>query len=238
MANFKTGKDDMMEKMSFVEGSAPSAGAEVSTDAATAHRASLSYTPNDEPLPSYASIITSDIPTVAKVQQLYYVSRQHMVHNFMALRPWSEFFDTTFFHSPSGVADTVNRLTRNLPYFYTNYLVLSLLCSSYILLINLPFAVYAILTVTFYLFIRSRSAMVEALAAQGASEEEQMVYVANRSFTISQLYLMLIAFAVVGFYLTSGSSVIFWLLLTSLGVSVGHASMRRPSIQDSAFEFV
>ncbi|CAJ1992142.1 PRA1 family protein [Leishmania donovani] len=238
MADFKPAKEDMIGKMSFVEGSAPSAGADASTDAATAHSASLAYPASDEPLPSYVSIIMSEISIAAKVQQLYHVSRQHVMRNFMALRPWSEFFDTTFFHSPSGVTDTVNRLNRNLPYFYANYLVLSLLCSSYILLINLPFAVYAVLMVTWYLFIRSRSAMVAALAAQGASEEEQMVYIANRAFTISQLYLMLIVFGVVGFYLTSGSSVIFWLLLTSFGVSVGHASMRRPPIQDSAFDLV
>ncbi|KAG5469778.1 hypothetical protein CUR178_01917 [Leishmania enriettii] len=228
----------MFEKMAFVEGSAPSAVADGSTDAAAVHSGSLVYPASDEPLPSYVSIFLSDVPLAAKVQQLYHVSRQHVVRNFTALRPWSEFFDTTFFCSPSGVTDSVNRLNRNLPYFYANYLVLSLVCSSYILLINLPFAMYAVTLVIWYLFIRSRSVMVAALAAQGASEEEQMVYIVNRPFTISQLYLMLLIFGVVGFYLTSGSSVIFWLLLTSLGVSVGHASMRRPPIQDSAFDFV
>ncbi|KAG5469434.1 hypothetical protein LSCM1_02654 [Leishmania martiniquensis] len=238
MSGREADKVVMIEKMTFVEGSIPSAIADGSTDAAATHSVPLAYPGNDEPLPSYVSIFVSDIPLAAKVQQLFHVSRQHVMRNFTALRPWSEFFDTTFFCSPSGVTDTVNRLNRNLPYFYANYLVLSLACSSYILLINLPFAIYAVLLVMWYLFIRSRSAIVAALAAQGASEEEQMVYIASRPFTVSQLYLMLIAFGVVGFYITSGSSVIFWLLLTSLGVSVGHASMRRPPIQDSAFDFV
>ncbi|CAM40709.1 conserved hypothetical protein [Leishmania braziliensis MHOM/BR/75/M2904] len=228
----------MIGKISFVEGLAVGAGADGSTEAAAAHSAALAYPGSDEPLPSYASIIFSGSSTAFKVQQLYHVSRQHVMRNFTALRPWSEFFDTTFFHSPSGVTDTVNRLNRNLPYFYANYLVLSFICSSYILLINLPFAVYTVMMVAWYMFIRNRSAIVAALAAQGASEEEQMVYIANRPFTVSQLYLMLVVFGVVGFYLTGGSSVIFWLSLTSLGVSVGHASMRRPPIQDSAFDFV
>ncbi|KAG5495123.1 hypothetical protein JKF63_02176 [Porcisia hertigi] len=228
---------DMTEKMTFVDGAAINTCADGSTSAAAADNHPLGYPQRDEPLPSYVSIISSNSSLPTKVQQLYHVSRQRVMRNFSALRPWSEFFDTTFFHSPSGVTDTVNRLNRNLPYFYANYLVTSLVCSSYILLINLPFAVYVLITTALYLLIRNRSAMVAALAAQGASEEEQMVYFGGHAFTIMQLYLMLGVFGVIGFYLTGGSSVIFWLLLTSLGVSIGHASLRRPPIQDSDFDF-
>ncbi|KAK7197882.1 PRA1 family protein [Novymonas esmeraldas] len=229
-------KEDMESKMAFVDATAVGANGSASTG--VTHNGALAYPGNEEQLPSYASIVTSDAPVAQKAQQLYSVSRQHVVRNFAALRPWSEFLDTTFFHAPSGVTDTVNRLNRNLPYFYANYLVLSLVCSSYVLLINLPFSIYAVIMVSWYLFIRNRSATIAVLAAQGASEEEQMVIIANRAFTISQLYMMLLVFGVVGFYVTGGSSVIFWLLLTSLGVSIGHAAMRRPPIQDSAFDFV
>lgn len=236
MSDGEVDKADMSGKMAFVE-AAPAANAGMGTAAGGA-TATTAFSANDEPLPTYASILSSNESVGAKAQQVYHVSRQHLMRNFSALRPWSEFFDTTFISSPGGVTDTVNRLNRNLPYFYANYLVLSLACSSYILLINLPFAVFAVIMVMSYLFIRNRSTAIAVLAAQGAPEEEQMVYIINRGFTISQLYLMLIVCGVVGFYLTSGSSVIFWLLLTSLGVSAGHAAMRRPPVQDSAFDFV
>ena len=236
MMDGETAKVEMSDKIAFVAAAPVKTGAAGAAPNTSSHPA-LYLSDNDVPLPSYASIIASDEPVFSKVRQLYSVSRQHLQRNFSALRPWSEFFDTTFFHSPAGVSDMVNRLNRNLPYFYANYLVLSLACSSYILLINLPFSIYVVLMVLFYLFVRNRSAAVAALAAQGATEEEQRVRIATYTFTVSQLYLMLIVFGVVGFYLTSGSSAVFWLLLTSLGISVTHATMRRPPIRDSAFEF-
>lgn len=229
-------KVEMTDNMAFVNAAPAKAGVSSGAAAASSH-VTLYGGNDDEPLPSYAAIVGSEAPVLSKAQQLYGVTRQHLQRNFSALRPWSEFFDTTFFHSPGGVTDVVNRLNRNLPYFYANYLVLSLVCSSYILLINLPFSIYAVLMVVFYLFVRNRATAIAVLAAQGASEEEQRVYVAHYAFTVSQLYLMLMVFGVVGFYLTSGSSAVFWLLLTSLGISATHAGMRRPPIQDSAFDF-
>lgn len=240
MIDDESAKVEMSDKMAFMD-AAPARQGAASNGASAPATTSTHVTPygqgDDDRLPSYASIVSSEEPILAKTQQVYSVTRQHLQRNFSALRPWSEFFDTTFFHSPGGVTDVVNRLNRNLPYFYANYLVLSLVCSSYILLINLPFSIYAVMMVVFYLFVRNRATAAAVLAAQGASEEEQRVYVASYGFSVSQLYLALIVFGVVGFYLTSGSSAIFWLLLTSLGISAAHAGMRRPPIQDSAFDF-
>ncbi|KPI85021.1 hypothetical protein ABL78_5930 [Leptomonas seymouri] len=236
MMEDKVAKVEMSDKMIFVDATPAKAhGANAGSPAGTGP---MSYGQHhDEPLPTYASILSSEESAISKAQKLCSVTRQHVQRHFSALRPWSEFFDTTFFHSPVGVTDVVNRLNRNLSYFYANYLVLSMVCSSYILLINLPFSIYVVFIVFFYLFVRNRSIAVAALAAQGASEEEQRVHIAVYSFTVSQLYLILIVFGVMGFYFTSGSSAVFWLLLTSLGVSCVHAGMRRPPIQDSAFDF-
>jgi PRA1 family protein 1 len=238
MMDGETAKVEMADKMAFMEAAPVKATAAGVDTPAVSNATNLYGQGNDEPLPSYASIVASEESIVSKAQLLYNVTQQHIQRNFSALRPWSEFFDTTFFHSPAGITDVVNRLNRNLPYFYANYLVLSLVCSSYILLINLPFSVYAMLLVFFYLFVRNRATAAAVLAAQGASEEEQRVYIVKYAFTISQLYLMMIVFGVIGFYLTNGSSAITWLLLTSLGISLAHAGMRRPPIQDSAFDFV
>ncbi|KPA81188.1 hypothetical protein ABB37_04526 [Leptomonas pyrrhocoris] len=236
MMDGETAKVEMSDKMTFVD-AVPATASGAGAAHGVNNQPVLYQQSNDEPLPTYAAILSAQEPIVSKVQRLYGVTHQRIQRNFSALRPWSEFFDSTFFHSPAGVTDVVNRLNRNLPYFYANYLVLSLVCSSYILLINLPFSIYVAITVFFYLFVRNRAAAVSQLAAQGAPEEEQRVYIAAYAFTVSQLYLMLIVFGVVGFYFTSGSSAVFWLLLTSLGISVAHAGMRRPPIQDSAFDF-
>lgn len=218
--------------MEFVDGTAMAQGPHsgfATNMAVSADGMPLTHEHN-EPLPSYASILSSDATVLYKAQSVYAVSRLHVTRSFASLRPWSEFFDMTFFGVPAGVTDVVNRLNRNLPYFYANYLILSLVCSSYILLINLAFSIYVMIMVLWYLYIRSQ-------AAEIAEAEDPASATATYRLSPSQGYLALGVVGLIGFYYTSGSSVVFWLLLTSLGVSCGHAAMRRPPLADSAFEF-
>ncbi|CAD2217678.1 hypothetical protein AGDE_07944 [Angomonas deanei] len=55
-----------------------------------------------------------------------------------------------------------------------------------------------------------------------------VLQIMGKSFTSTQCYTFLCIFAVVTFFLFSGSSVVFWLAVTSVGVSALHATFRRP----------
>lgn len=178
-------------------------------------------------LPSYSQILTSDDSVMQKASALYQGTVARVKYQFASVKPWREFFDRSFFASPQGTSDVVNRLSKNITYFYSNYIILSLICSCYVLLVNPAFAVGAMLLAFFYLYVKARAA---ALAEDETSDGK--IYFGSMGFTPTQLYLFMLVFGVLMFYLTSGSSVVFWLVFTSLGVTCAHAALRRPPMEE------
>lgn len=188
--------------------------------------------PRLEGLPTYAQILSSDDGVTQKISQVYTVSRVRLQHQFASVQPWGEFLDWNFFAAPQGTTDVINRLNRNISHFYSNYIILSLACSSYVLFINLFFSLCVFAIAFTYFYVRNRSlAMSEDAASDG------LIYIGATGMSPMQLYLGMLIFGAVTFYLTSGSSVVFWLVLTSIGVTCGHAAMRRPPLEErSAFQ--
>eukprot|EP00796_Vickermania_ingenoplastis_P004456 gene4456-3251_t len=178
------------------------------------------------------SIFSSSMPVHMKALAV----GQHMKHSvtglFSQLRPWSEFFDRVYFAAPEGFSDAISRFMANARYFYPNYLLLSLLCSSYVLVINFTFSICLLIALLFYYYVQTEAA---ALAARG--NYLGRISIAGQSLSTFQLYVMIGVFGLVGFYFTNGSSVVFWLLVTTLGVVAPHAMCRRPALVDPAFQF-
>ncbi|RNF04442.1 RAB-interacting protein [Trypanosoma rangeli] len=145
--------------------------------------------------------------------------------------PWKEFFDRQSFSLPSGLSDFFSRLNRNINHYYHNYIIMALLCSSYVLLLNPAFALCFLLTVMMCWF-------VSAKRAEAAETNSSHFTVASHKITFPRAYLFITLFAGLSFFLTDGSSVVFWLALSSVGVVVVHAAMRKPSVEEQPFSFV
>lgn len=192
--------------------------------------------PDDDNLiaPSFASILASDEDTMTKVKKLGNTSKHYIQYQMATVKPWGEFFDRSSFCSPQGANETINRLNRNISHFYSNYVLLSLVCSFYIFFINPAFTVCLMLILFSYMLIRTSAAV---MAAKEGSDGR--LHLGCYSFHPQQLYLILLVVGAATFYLTGGSSVVFWLLCTSIGVTALHAAMRRPPpVKDDVFASV
>ncbi|CCW63152.1 unnamed protein product [Phytomonas sp. EM1] len=184
-------------------------------------------TNNGAPTASYADILTSNDTPLAKLKTLYHVSSVNVKNMFTYTRPWCEFFDRSLFSFPSSISDVPFRLSRNIPHFYHNYILLSLLCCSCVLLINPIFSICMLLLLLFFFHVRSLSLHADSMGR---------VSVLNRSFTPIQLYVILLVAALLVFFFTNGSDVIFLILIISGGVVCVHGALRQPNLQETAFQ--
>lgn len=181
---------------------------------------------------SLGELFSSNMSVQMKLMTLARLTRNRVTVLVNQLRPWSEFFDRTYFAAPEGAGDAIGRLTTNGRYFYPNYFLLSLICSSYVLLINASFSLCLIGVLMVYYYIQSE---VATLMARG--NYTGMITACGQTMSTFQLYIGLAVFSLISFYFTNGSSVVFWLVLTTLGVVAPHAIYRRPALADPAFQF-
>ncbi|RNF21265.1 RAB-interacting protein [Trypanosoma conorhini] len=168
---------------------------------------------------------------VGKVRHYYAHALDGARRRLAMVRPWKDFFDRQSFSPPSGLNDSLSRLNRNINHYYHNYIIMSLLCSSYVLLLNPTFSLCFLLTAAMCWF-------VSAKRVEAAETNSNHFTVSNHRITFSQAYLFIILFAGLSFFLTNGSSVVFWLALSSVGVVAAHAVTRKPSVEEQPFSFV
>lgn len=182
--------------------------------------------------PSFSEIWSSNLPLQAKLLTVFNGVRSKTASIYRQLRPWSEFFDRSYFSAPEGVSEAISRLTTNFRHFYPNYMLLSVVCSSYILLINLSFALCILFGFLFYYYVQSE---VNTLTARGNYNGTVSLF--GKTYSTFQLYVGIAVYSLLAFYFTNGSSVLFWLSLTTIGVIVPHAAYRRPALVEPAFQF-
>ena len=161
----------------------------------------------------------------AKVGFYFQRVKQYKDERFMTLKPWSEFFDRTKFSAP-GKVEAFSRANKNVAYFYSNYVVLATLTSSYVLVSNLMFSLSMLIALAFYYFIRSKTTSEEPISIFG------------RTMSATQAYSALVLFSLLSFYATDGSSAIFWLLLCGVGSVLTHAMSREPVNDLPIFSYV
>lgn len=197
--------------------------------------------PSAHHYPSFSEVLRSDDSIATKAKSLYVISVAGVRARFHSVRPWTEFFDRDYFSKPGGTTDVINRLNNNIPYFYSNYLILCLVANSYILLVNLPFSICCVALALFYFYVREKSAALVVaegnhnnnINSNGGESDGKIYFTSTHGYTPFQLYLVMVVFGVLAFYFTNGSSVIFWICFVSLSIIIGHGSFRRPPLSVS-----
>uniref|UniRef100_A0A7S1NDI7 PRA1 family protein n=1 Tax=Eutreptiella gymnastica TaxID=73025 RepID=A0A7S1NDI7_9EUGL len=134
-----------------------------------------------------------------------------------SLRSWGEFFDAKKFSIPSK-SEAFGRVTHNLGYFYSNYLIVAFLVAIYYLVTNILFMI---------------SIIVVSYAWYSYRNRKGPVHLGNTEVSGVQGYLGLTVGTLLLFYLTSASSTVFWLLTVAAFVCVVHAWAREPGIDFS-----
>eukprot|EP00744_Colponema_vietnamica_P013078 GILI01018348.1.p1 GENE.GILI01018348.1~~GILI01018348.1.p1 ORF type:complete len:200 (+),score=33.04 GILI01018348.1:192-791(+) len=140
------------------------------------------------------------------------------------LKPWSEFLDRSKFSIP-GKVEAFSRANRNLAYFFSNYVLVSASISAYILFTNIWFLTTLVLTALAFYYVRLRAQMDEPIRILG------------REFSVTSAYVSLAVFALGSFFLSGGSSTLFYLGVLSFGTVLAHAIVREP-VQETQFAFV
>lgn len=181
--------------------------------------------------PSFESIFTSNTSISKKVFSSLNLIKYHITSRYHALRPWSEFFDMSSFVSPSGAGEIISRLSVNCQYFYTNYMLLALVFSSYVLLVNWPFTICFFLGWLLYAYIKTEAA---SLAACGNYFGD--ISFCGHPIPTAYLYGFIVLYGIIAFYFTGGSSVVFWLVFLAALAIIPHAAYRRPSIADPTYQ--
>eukprot|EP00668_Euglena_longa_P036262 GGOE01046607.1.p2 GENE.GGOE01046607.1~~GGOE01046607.1.p2 ORF type:complete len:191 (+),score=59.65 GGOE01046607.1:44-574(+) len=134
-----------------------------------------------------------------------------------SLRPWAEFLDHRKFNVPSK-SEACSRVSHNLGYFYSNYVVVALLVTCYYLFTNVFFMISLAVCASAWYAFRHRTAPWRL----GGTE-----------ITASQGYTALVIGTLLLFYLTSGSKVLFGLSSMAAMVCIAHAVAREPGINTS-----
>jgi hypothetical protein len=156
-----------------------------------------------------------DAGVVQKVGYYYACAKNFKDRKVAHLRPWRDFANKDEFSIP-GKLEALSRVSDNLSYFNSNYVALVAAMSLYILITNLSFMIGMLVCAATYYFIRMK---------QAANEN---IFLHTYEFTPTQAFVGLGIGGLLTFYLTGGSSTVFWLVTCAAVVVLGHAVTRRP----------
>eukprot|EP00760_Papus_ankaliazontas_P031392 PhM_4_TR525/c0_g6_i1/m.102069/K20359/RABAC1, PRAF1; PRA1 family protein 1 len=132
------------------------------------------------------------------------------------LRPWGDFFDRNKMSVPTKT-EGVSRVNRNVRHFYSNYLVVATCLSLYIAITNLNFVLSMLMCASLFWYYR-----------MSTNDGQTSFMLRGQEVTPVTAYSSLSGLTLFLFYVTGGSSTIFWLLIATLGVVVTHAALREP----------
>eukprot|EP01062_Namystynia_karyoxenos_P062726 TRINITY_DN55603_c0_g1_i1.p1 TRINITY_DN55603_c0_g1~~TRINITY_DN55603_c0_g1_i1.p1 ORF type:complete len:266 (+),score=113.78 TRINITY_DN55603_c0_g1_i1:108-800(+) len=151
----------------------------------------------------------------ARATQFVKSVKQQKARTLKGMRPWREFAARSQFGVPPK-SELWERVTVNLKYYYSNYLVLVLLLAVWTAISNLFFVICTMLTVAVYYYYRMVTRDGSPFVLRG---KEVSSFQFHAGFTGASLLL---------FWLSGGSSVIFWLIVSVAATIGGHAALREP----------
>eukprot|EP00756_Hemistasia_phaeocysticola_P043941 Hpha_TRINITY_DN17526_c0_g1::TRINITY_DN17526_c0_g1_i1::g.92457::m.92457/K20359/RABAC1, PRAF1; PRA1 family protein 1 len=191
------------EELNFLEGASGGGGGEEGRDAG---------------LPPDAAGAGGGGGVVAKLKALgQWVSAQK-TRTLKGVRPWREFAKKSEFSVPKK-SEVWQRLTVNLKYYYSNYFLIVIVLAAWTAISNWFFVVCMALGVSVYYYYRTVTKDGSPFMCRG---KEVSALQFNAGFAAASLFL---------FWLSGGSSVIFWLLVSVVGVIGGHGATREPVSQ-------
>ncbi|KAH8607285.1 putative PRA1 family protein [Trypanosoma vivax] len=157
----------------------------------------------------------------------YCRSAAHVGRQQLAMvRPWDEFLNRDRLSSPEGVTKAFTRLSRNVNHFYHNYVVLALAGSSFVLLINPLFSLCMLFCLASWCYVRKQH-------TDAAGTDVRHLRIGAYEITFTRAYICIVLFGIIMFYLFNGSSVIFWLAASSIGLVVAHGTLHKNTEEDN-----
>lgn len=127
------------------------------------------------------------------------------------IRPWTTFFNTSYFKSPPSLQKLSQRIIRNIVYFQSNYFIISLVLTLYCLLTTplLLLAVCCSLTACYMLNKRNT---------------DQKLKVFGHELTVPQQYALVAGCSLPIYIWVGAGSAMFWVLGASIFFSTLHAA--------------
>jgi hypothetical protein len=182
---------------------------------------SMPYAAED---PTALPPLDADAGFFTKVGHYYTKWKLYKDDKFRTLRPWTEFADRTQFSVPSKY-EALGRISRNYSYFHSNYVIVVALMSTYILITNAMFMLAMTLCGAVYYWFRLKA------------DAKEPIMVLGREYSPTQAYAGLLISTLLLFYMTNGSSTVFWLVTWALVIVAGHAATRMPIEDTNASPF-
>ena len=161
-----------------------------------------------------APVLPDDASVIQRATYYFALARYHKDRKLATLRPWKEFGDRAEFSIP-GKLEALSRISDNVQYFNSNYAVLVSVMSLYILITNLWFMVGMSLCGACYYWVKLKVAAKEP------------IQIGSTVMTATQSYFALLIFSLFTFYITDGSSTVFWLVTSAGAIVLGHATCRK-----------
>lgn len=138
--------------------------------------------------------------------------RETLKQRLTTLRPWNEFGNSANFSKPKALAEASGRVSRNIRYFATNYL-----------LIFISLFLYCLITSPL-LLLAVGFAAAGSVAIMHFKEKGTPVVVGGKTLGPKEQAACLVGICVPLFWLASAGSVVFWLLGLSASLILCHAT--------------
>lgn len=144
-------------------------------------------------------------------------SFQSLQSKFSNIKSPQEFFDVRHFSKPSNFTELQQRVSYNLNYFQTNYILIILMLSIYALITNMLLLFVILLT-------SGGLILINKLRGENLT-------ILNSTITTSQLYTTLMIIAIPLGFLASPISTMMWLIGSSTVCVFSHASFMEKPIE-------
>eukprot|EP00756_Hemistasia_phaeocysticola_P001863 Hpha_TRINITY_DN1128_c0_g1::TRINITY_DN1128_c0_g1_i1::g.113150::m.113150/K20359/RABAC1, PRAF1; PRA1 family protein 1 len=160
-------------------------------------------------------IAASQTGAAALVANTFAALKDFRSKTMRGMRPWSEFVNPKEFTVPQR-SNIFNRLTINGKYYWSNYMCIVALLAVWTALSNLFFVASTVIMAVAYNLYKFQTKDGGPFVLMG------------REVTAIQFYAGLTASSLFLFWLSGGSSTIFWLIASTAGTIGGHAITREP----------
>lgn len=127
------------------------------------------------------------------------------------VRPWTTFFNMSYFKSPPSLQKLTQRIVRNIVYFQSNYIIVSLVLTLYCLLTTPILLIAVCCSLTFCYIVSTRN-------------PDQKLKVCGHELTLPQQYALVAGCSLPIFIWSGAGSAVFWVLGASIFFSTVHAA--------------
>lgn len=141
--------------------------------------------------------------------------REFRSKTLRGMRGWSEFGSPKEFSIPQR-SEVFQRLASNGKYYWSNYMCIVAILAMWTALSNLFFVASTVIVAAAYNLYKFQT------------KDGSPFVIKGREITAIQFYAGLTASSLVLFWLSGGSSTIFWLMATTAITIGGHAATRQP----------